>query len=127
AVTDGVLVVSDTAKQLFEALDAHAAGGDKTLAGTAKFTGAIAKLPADVFGQAYIDVGTIAQTAEKSTPTLSQLNLGDYQNAVVVASVAAEPTGVRVKGVVVGAPDAGIAEFSPTLADKVPSDAIAYV
>jgi hypothetical protein len=127
AVTDGVLVVSDTKEQLFSALDVHAAGGDKTLAGTAKFTDALGKLPADVFGQAYIDVGAIAQSAGQTTPELGQLGLADYQNAVVAASIAAEPGGARVKGVIVGAPDAGIAEFSPSLTDTVPADAIAYI
>ena len=40
--------------------------------------------------------------------------LEDYQNAVVAASLAAEPDGVRVKGVVVGAPDVRRrGEFSP--------------
>ena len=127
AVSDGALVVSDTKPQLFKALDAHAAGGDKTLAGTSRFTDALAKLPADVFGQAYFDVGALVQSADKSQPQLGQLGLAEYQNAVVAASVAAEPDGARVKGVVVGAPDAGVAEFSPTLAEKVPADAIAYL
>lgn len=127
AVDDDALVVADTKAQLFQALDAHRSGGDKTLAGTSKFTDALGKLPADVFGQAYIDVGAIVQSAGTSQPQLKQLGLADYQNAVVAASVAAEPDGARVKGVVVGAPDSGAAEFSPTLTDKVPADAIAYV
>ena len=127
AGSDGVLVVSDTKAQLFKALDAHAAGGDKTLAGTSRFTDALAKLPADVFGQAYFDVGALVQSAGQSQPQLDQLGLADYQNAVVAASVSAEPDGARVKGVVVGAPDAGAAEFSPTLDEKAPADAIAYL
>ena len=127
AVDDSALVVADTKAELFQALDAHQAGGDKTLAGTSKFTDALGKLPADVFGQAYIDVGAIVQSAGTSQPQLKQLGLSDYQNAVVAASVAAEPDGARVKGVVVGAPDSGAAEFTPTLTQKVPADAIAYL
>lgn len=127
AVTSGVLLVSDTKEQLIAALDAHKAGGDKTLGGTSKFADALAKLPADVFGQAYIDFGAIAQTAQKSAPQLDQVGLGDYANAVMVASVAAEPEGLRMKGLVTGAPDMGTSEFAPTLTDKVPADAIAYV
>lgn len=127
AVTGGVLVVADTQTQLFQALDAHQSGGDKTLGGTSKFTDALGKLPADVFGQAYIDVGAIVQSAGKATPQLDQLGLAGYQNTVVAASVSAEPDGARVKGVVIGAPNAGVADFSPTLIDHVPSDAIAYV
>jgi hypothetical protein len=127
AVDDNAIVVADTKAELFKALDAHQAGGDQTLAGTSKFTDALGKLPADVFGQAYIDVGAIVQSAGTSQPQLRQLGLADYQNAVVAASVAAEPDGARVKGVVLGAPDAGQTEFSPTLTDKAPADAIAYV
>lgn len=127
AVSDGVLVVSDTKPQLFKALDAHAAGGDKTLAGTSRFSDALAKLPADVFGQAYFDVGALVKSAGQSQPQLDQLGLSDYQDAVVAASVAAEPDGARVKGVVVGAPDTEMTDFSPTLTEKVPADAIAYL
>ena len=91
AVTDNALVVADTNAQLFAALDAHQAGGDKTLAGTSKFSDAIGKLPADVFGQAYFDIGAAVQAAAKSSPQLGQFGLSDYQNAVMAASVAAEP------------------------------------
>ncbi len=127
AVADGVLVVSDTRAQVDQALAAHAQGGDATLGGTDRFTDALAKLPADVFGQAYIDVGAFVQQAGSSAPQLQQLGLGDYQNAVVAASIAAESEGVRVKGIVTGVPDLGQAEFSPTLVDKAPADAIAYL
>lgn len=127
AVADGVLVVSDTRAQLDQALAAHAEGGDATLGGTDKFTEALAKLPADVFGQAYVDIGAFVQQAGASTPQLEQLGLGDYQNAVMAASIAAEPEGARVKGVVMGAPDLGQASFSPTLVDKAPADSIAYL
>lgn len=127
AVAERILVVSDTRAQLDQALAAHAAGGDATLGGTDKFTEALAKLPADVFGQAYIDIGAFVQQAGASSPQLEQLGLGDYQNAVVAASIAAEPEGARVKGVVMGAPDLGQASFSPTLIDKAPADSIAYL
>ncbi|WP_217923937.1 DUF3352 domain-containing protein [Miltoncostaea oceani] len=127
AVADGVLIVSDTPEQVALALDAHAAGGDKTLGGTEKFTEALAKLPADVFGQAYIDIGALVQAAGNENPQVAQLGLADYQNAVMAASLAAEPEGARVKGVVMGVPDPGTASFSPTLTDKAPADAIAYL
>ncbi|MGD9572132.1 MAG: DUF3352 domain-containing protein [Thermoleophilia bacterium] len=127
AVADGVLVVSDTQAQVQQALDAHAAGGDQTLGGTDKFTDALAKLPADVFGQAYIDMGAFVQAAGSSSAQLQQLGLAEYQNGVVAASIAAEPEGVRVKGVVLGVPDVGQVSFSPTLIDKAPADSIAYL
>ncbi|MGE0027160.1 MAG: DUF3352 domain-containing protein [Thermoleophilia bacterium] len=127
AVADGALVVANSTGQLYKALDAHQAGGDQTLAGQSKFTDALAKLPADVFGQAYIDVGSLIRQAGTDTPQLQQLGLGDYQNAVVAASLAAEPEGARVKGVVMGAPDTGASSFTPTLDDRAPADAIAYL
>ena len=127
AVAPGALVVANSTGQLYKALDAHDAGGDKTLAGQDKFKDALAKLPADVFGQAYIDVGSLVRQAGTQSPQLQQLGLGDYQNAVVAASLAAEPEGARLKGVVVGAPDTGASSFSPTLDDRAPADAIAYL
>ncbi len=127
AVADGALVIANSTGQLYKALDAHDAGGDQTLAGQSKFTDALAKLPADVFGQAYIDVGSLIRQAGTDTPQLEQLGLGDYQNAVVAASLAAEPEGARVKGVVMGAPDTGASSFNPTLDDRAPADAIAYL
>jgi Protein of unknown function (DUF3352) len=129
AVTDGALVITDSQPALFAALDAHQAGGDQTLAGTSKFTDALGKLPDDVFAQGYVDVGTFLRQAIAQSPQLGQLGqLEGYQNAVVAASVAAEPDGVRVKGVVDGVdnvPTGG--EFSPTLTSNAPADAIAYV
>lgn len=127
AVSDGVLVVSDTDARVDAALEAHAAGGDATLGGTDRFRDALAKLPADVFGQAYIDLGAFVQSAGASSPQLAQLGLGDYQNAVMAASIAAEPEGARVKGVVMGVPDMGAASFSPSLDERVPDDAVAYI
>jgi hypothetical protein len=127
AVTDGALVVTNSTGQLYQALDAHEAGGDETLAGQDRFTDALAKLPADVFGQAYFDVGALVRQAGTDSPQLKQLGLEDYQDAVVAASLAAEPEGARVKGVVLGAPDTGMSEFSPTLDDRAPADAIAYL
>ena len=63
------------------------------------------------------------------SPQLGQLGqLEGYQNAVVAASVAAEPDGVRVKGIVDGAEDLPTGgEFSPTLTSNAPADALAYV
>lgn len=127
AVDEGAAIISDTQEQVFTALDAHEAGGDRTLAGTDKFNDALGKLPADVFGQAYIDIGAFVQQAGAASPQLSQVGVGDYQNAVMAASISAEPEGGRLKGVVVGAPDVGASEFSPTLTDRVPADALAYL
>lgn len=129
AVDDQALVLSDDREQLFAALDAHEAGGDRTLAGVDKFNDALAKLPEDVFGQAYLDLGMLVQSAaEAAGPQAEQLGLADYRDAVMAASIAAEPEGARMKGVVLGAP-ATIQqdEFTPGLTDQVPADALAYV
>ena len=104
AVTDGALVITDSESALFAALDAHEAGGDKTLAGTDKFTDALGKLPDEVFAQGYLDVGSFVRQTIAQSPQLGQLGqLEGFQDAVVAASVAAEPDGVRVKGIVDGA------------------------
>lgn len=128
AVDERAVVLADAEGPLFAALDAHEAGGDQTLAGTDKFTDALAKLPADVFGQAYLDIGAFVLSAgEAAGPQLDQLGLGDYRDAVMAASIAAEEEGARLKGVIVGAPDAEVAEFTPGLTDAVPADALGYL
>ena len=45
----------------------------------------------------------------------------------MAASIAAEPEGARLKGVIMGAPNDVATEFSPTLTETVPADALAYV
>ncbi len=129
AVDDEAVVFSGTQQNVVASLDAHAAGGDQTLGGTDRFTDALSKLPPDVFGQAYLDIGAIVQQAGAAAgPQAEQLGLADYRDAVMAASIAAEPEGARMKGVVLGAP-AGVspAEFTPQLTDTVPADALAYV
>lgn len=127
AVDDGALVIANRTADLYAALDAHQAGGDKTLAGQSRFKDALAKLPADVFGQAYVDVGALVREASASSPQLGQLGLGNVKDAVVAASVAAEPDGARLKGVVLNAPKVATTGFTPTLADHAPADAVAYL
>ena len=105
AVADDALIFSETEEQVFAALDAHAGGGGQTLAGTDKFTDALAKLPAEVFGQAYLDIGAFVDAAGTAAgPQAEQLGLDDYGEAVMAASIAAEPEGARMKGVILGAP-----------------------
>ncbi|WP_217913007.1 DUF3352 domain-containing protein [Miltoncostaea marina] len=127
AVADGVLVLSDAEEHLFAALDAHEAGGDRTLGGTDRFTDALGKLPEDSFGHAYIDLGAFLQSAAAGNPQAQQLGLADYDDAVLAASLVAEAEGARVKGVLMGAPEQAAEAFSPGLTSKVPADAIAYL
>lgn len=128
AVTDDAVVVAQTREQVVAALDAHAQGGDATLAGTSKFTDALGKLPEDVFGRMYMDVGALAQSGMSASPQFGQLgSLGDLQDGAVAASLLAEPDGLRIKGVATGVEDAApAAEFTPELVSNVPADALAY-
>ena len=127
AVTDEVMLVADTRDQIVAALDAHRAGGDRTLAGTEKFTDTLGKLPSDVLGQMYVDVGAIVQESGAAVPQLNQFGLTDIQNGVVGASLIAEPDGLRVKGVASGmSATEGLTAFSPTLAANAPANALAY-
>ncbi|MGD9696895.1 MAG: DUF3352 domain-containing protein [Thermoleophilia bacterium] len=126
AVAPGAVVVADDTTSLFQALDAHEKGGDATLAGTDKFTDALGKLPADVFGQAYMDIGSIAR-ASGASQQLEQAGIAGIEDTVFAASIAAEPDGVRVKGVVLDAPEQPQTEFTPTLTAQAPADSIAYL
>ncbi len=129
AVADDALIFSETEEQVFAALDAHAGGGGQTLAGTDKFTDALAKLPAEVFGQAYLDIGAFVDAAGAAAgPQAEQLGLDDYSEAVMAASIAAEPEGARMKGVILGAPsDVQPEEFTPELTDAAPADSLVYL
>jgi Protein of unknown function (DUF3352) len=130
AVDDGAALLASTREDLFAAIDAHAAGGDKTLAGTARFTDALKQLPADVFAQGYIDVGAITSSAAGAGSALNlPTGVAPLKDAAVAVSLTAEARGVRLKGVVTGAGDAAsdAQEFTPTLTNQVPGDAVAYL
>lgn len=128
AVVDGAILFADTRADLKTAIDAHAAGGDKTLAGNDRFTEAIGKLPSDTFAQFYVDSGSLVKQQVADSGQGQNLDaLTKLADARIAASVAAEPDGVRLKGVVLGSPENPDAEFTPKLDDKVPADAIAYV
>lgn len=128
AVTDDAVVIADGRDRVVAALDAHASGGDATLAGTSRFADAIGKLPQDVFGQMYLDVGALAQSGMASVPEFGQFGgLGELQNGVMAASLLAEPDGLRIKGVTTGVEDiTRPAAFSPALVSQVPADTLAY-
>ena len=130
AVDDGAAVVGSTRADLFAALDAHAAGGDKTLAGTDRFANALGQLPQDVFAQGYLDLGALTRSLQSASSGLGNLPNGAkaLQDAAVAVSLTAESDGVRLKGVVTGAEDltGQATEFTPTLTKQVPGDAIAY-
>lgn len=129
AVVPGAILFASKTEDIKAALDAKAAGGDKVLSGSDRFTSAFSKLPDTNFATSYMDVGALAQQAAASNPQLAQAqNLGLAKDERVVAAATAETEGIRVKGLVVGAPaGSGGEAFSPKLTAHVPSDAIAYV
>lgn len=131
-VAEQTLVVAGTPEDLFLAIEAQKAGGDRTLAGSDKFTDALGKLPADTFAQGYLDVGGLVQTATATSEDRAQLEalgIGDLESSALAMALTAEPDGVRFKGVLTGAPESatGSTEFSPELLENVPADAIAYI
>ncbi|MEW6582176.1 MAG: DUF3352 domain-containing protein, partial [Actinomycetota bacterium] len=131
AVTDGTVLFAEGEAELKAALDAHAAGGDATVAGNDKVTDTLGKLPADVFAQVYVDLGAVLKQSSNSSAQLKQLEaFGLSTDTAFGLSLSAEPTGLRLKGVVTGSGAkavAGTEEFTPTLTANVPGDALAYV
>lgn len=134
AVVPGAILLSDDQADIKASIDARAAGGDRVLSGSDRFTEAFGTLPDQNFAASYIDVGTlvtqqVAAIPQGSAPNpLSGANLDMVEDTRVVAAATAEPEGVRVKGVVVGGPDAvDGTSFSPSLTEHVPADAIGYV
>jgi hypothetical protein len=127
-VTDQVLLVADRREDLAAALEANAAGGEATLAGTDAFTDTLGKLPDEVFGLTYVDVGAIVQAGGEAVPQELQFgSLGDLQEGHVGAAVIAEPEGLRIKGVATGVSAyENITTFSPSLIANAPADSLAY-
>jgi hypothetical protein len=127
-VTDEVMLVADRREDLAAALEANAAGGEATLAGTDAFTDTLGKLPDDVFGLMYVDVGAVVQAGGETLPQDVQFgSLGDLQDGHVGAAVIAEPEGLRIKGVATGVTAyENVTPFSPSLIANAPADALAY-
>lgn len=127
AVNDQVLIIGSSQDVVSKALDAHAAGGDQVLSGVAKFNDALAKLPSDVFAQAYVNLEGITKSALAAVPQAKQL-AGSQVTGVAAMSITAEKTGLRMKAILVGAPPASAqTEYTPTLMASAPQDALAYV
>ncbi len=132
AVVDDVLLIANTQDGLFKSIDAHAAGGDRTIAGTGRVKDALAKLPADVFLQAYVDYNAVLKASAAGNPAgaaaLNALSIGP--DASLAVSLSAEVDGVRLKGIGSGlgvAGSGGATDFTPKLIANAPADSIAYV
>lgn len=128
AVTDEVVLIADRREDLSAALQANSSGGDATLAGTDAFTDTLGKLPQEVFGLMYVDVGAVAQAGGESFPEELRFgSLGELREGHVGAAVIAEPDGVRIKGVATGVNIYdNVTSFTPSLIANVPADALAY-
>jgi hypothetical protein len=130
AIADGFLVIADSERNLFTALDLIAGSGD-ALSGVDKFSDALDGLPEGALMRMYLDIGGLAKGSLESVDQIQGMGLGiqDIENAAMGAVALAEDDGVRVKGQLVGAGEAAAAapEFTPTLTGQVPSDAVAYV
>lgn len=127
-VTDEVVLIADRREDLAAALQANSSGGDATLAGTDAFTDTLGKLPQEVFGLMYVDVGAVAQAGGESFPEELRFgSLGELQEGHVGAAVIAEPDGVRIKGVATGVNIYdNVTSFTPSLIANAPADALAY-
>lgn len=126
AIWDGAFVVAATEEDLFASIDAHAAGGEATLAGQDKFNQTLEALSPEVVGQMYVDIGRVIELAAADQPQLEQLGVEDVANAAFGASLTAEPDGFRVKGAIVGAVVEDQPTFDPSLADNAPADTLVY-
>lgn len=129
AITGGVAVIGETQESVAAALAANAEGGAAVLAGDERYGEALGALAEETFAEGYFDLGAIIGQVAAEQPELQQLGvIGDYQDTVVAASIAAEDEGVRIEGVITGAPEETVGtNFSPELLDRVPADAFAYI
>ncbi|MEQ9121072.1 MAG: DUF3352 domain-containing protein, partial [Alphaproteobacteria bacterium] len=122
------LLIADTRDDVVAALDVAEAGGEASLAAAPAFTESLGKLPQDVFGKAYIDLGTLATAGGDVVGDDIPVGLlSDLEDGTVGAAMIAEPEGVRIKGVVSGVDTISrFTSFAPSLVDQVPADAILF-
>lgn len=127
AVTADALIVGSTQDVVKQSIDAHAAGGDQVLSGVFRFNDALGLLPKDVFAMGYVNIDELGKAAASALPGAEGLVQGQVSGAAAVA-VTAESDGMRIKGVLVGAPPSTQQKsFSPTLTANAPADSLAYV
>ena len=130
AITDGALVAAigpESERDLFAALDAHD-DADTTLAAQPAFTDALAELPEETAATGFVDIAGIFRSVLEDVPELQDLDVVslDEDTALGVAAVA-EAEGLHITGSMVNGPEAAGGGFAPTLLDRAPADAIAYL
>jgi len=127
AVTDESLILGSTADVVKKALEVKAAGGDAALSGVFRFNEALSLLPDDVFAMGYINVEEAGNAASEIIPNVGDLAGGQITGAAAM-SVTVQPDGLRMKAVLVDAPQAAQqTPYTPTLTAQAPSDAVAYL
>lgn len=126
-VVDGWYVVADDQATL-----ARAVGPGDKLGSSETFGRVFDELDGDALARLYLRGAALAESIGQSAQAdgvqdfLGGLT-GVGTSAAVGVSLAAEPQGVRVEGVVVGDEVPEAQAFSPSLAALVPQDALAYV
>jgi hypothetical protein len=127
---NGWYLASDTQ----EAIDKVVKGNAGALADNAAFKEAMSKLPGDALAKAYVNGTELAPLIRKAAaqgggsqldPSALGLDKLDY----VAASLSAENDGLRVRGASkgAGAQALGAGEFTSSLLEKVPGDALALL
>jgi len=127
AVTAESLILGSTEEVVTKALEVRAAGGEAALSGVFRFNEALSLLPDDVFAMGYVNVEEAGKAASEIIPTVGDLAGGQITGAAAM-SVTAQPDGLRIKAVLVDAPQAGQqTSYTPTLTSQAPADAVAYL
>jgi hypothetical protein len=127
AVTEESLIVGSTEDVVAKALEVKAAGGEAALSGVFRFNEALSLLPDDVFAMGYVNVEEAGKAASEVLPQVGDLAGGQLTGAAAM-SVTAQPDGLRMKAVLVDAPQAAQqTPYTPTLTAQAPADSIAYL
>lgn len=127
AVTDESLILGSTEDVVTKALEVKAAGGEAALSGVFRFNEALSLLPDDVFAMGYVNVEEAGKAASEILPQVGDLAGGQLTGAAAM-SVTAQPDGLRMKAVLVDAPQAAQqTPYTPTLTAQAPADSIAYL
>lgn len=135
AAVDGeVLLIADEREVLTAAIDRQRGDTADQLAGSEKFAEGLERLPEDTLGRVWLDIGgLVSQGADleelEAQLAISGLDAEDLTNAHAAGSLIAEDDGFRASIVTLGTEGLGVegSEFTPSLAESAPADAVAYI
>lgn len=135
AAIDGeILVVADSREILTGALDRKRGEAAEQLAGDAKFNEGLAALPSDTLARMWFDIGELVSSGAdleglESQLAISGVSAEDLDAAHAAGSVIAEDDGFRASVVTLGVEGLGTGqatEFTPSLTENTPADAVGY-